>query len=150
MKELDANIQGKIMKYCAYQDRSISEVIDKLYKLEVWKEEHDKYINYLIDNLFLDEIRYTASFVRGKFRIKHWGKQKIKMHLKQKGIANSIIEKCINEEIDKKEYYKTASELIDFKANTLSETNPFKRKQKLANYLLQKGYESDIVFSILN
>jgi regulatory protein len=76
MKELDANIQGKIMKYCAYQDRSISEVIDKLYKLEVWKEEHDKYINYLIDNLFLDEIRFTTSFVRGKFRIKHWGKQK--------------------------------------------------------------------------
>ena len=150
MKELDANIQGKIMKYCAYQDRSISEVIDKLYKLEVWKEEHDKYINYLIDNLFLDEIRFTTSFVRGKFRIKHLGKQKIKMHLKQKGIANSIIEKCINEEIDQKEYYKTASELIDFKANTLSETNPFKRKQKLANYLLQKGYESDIVFSILN
>jgi regulatory protein len=150
MKELDANIQGKIMKYCAYQDRSISEVIDKLYKLEVWKEEHDKYINYLIDNLFLDEIRFTASFVRGKFRIKHWGKQKIKMHLKQKGIANSIIEKCINEEIDQKEYYKIASELIDFKANTLSETNPFKRKQKLANYLLQKGYESDIIFSILN
>ena len=150
MKELDANIQGKIMKYCAYQDRSISEVIDKLYKLEVWKEEHDKYINYLIDNLFLDEIRFTTSFVRGKFRIKHWGKQKIKIHLKQKGIANSIIEKCINEEIDQEEYYKTASELIDFKANTLLETNPFKRKQKLANYLLQKGYESDIVFSILN
>lgn len=150
MKELDANIQGKIMKYCAYQDRSISEVIDKLYKLEVWKEEHDKYIIYLIDNLFLDEIRFTTSFVRGKYRIKHWGKEKIKIHLKQKGIANSIIEKCINEEIDEKEYYKKASELIDFKANTLSETNPFKRKQKLANYLLQKGYESDIVFSILN
>lgn len=147
---LDQKTLGKLMKFCAYQDRCIAEVIDKLYKLEIWKEDHDHYINYLIDNKFLDEMRFAESYVRGKFRIKRWGKEKIKMYLKQKGIPNSFIEQAIQNAIKPEEYRQTVKDLLEQKENILRESDPFKKRQKLANYLIQKGFESKLVFSLLN
>ena len=150
LSNMDKNIQAKLMKFCTYQDRCIKEITDKLFKLEVWREDHDVYINFLIDHQFLDDQRFAASFVRGKFRIKRWGKLKIKNHLQQKGIANSFIESAIREQIDEEKYKFTAIQLLENKSNTLKEKDPYKRKQKLLNHLLQKGFESELILSLIN
>ena len=92
----------KLKKYCAYQERSHKEVVDKLYKLGLYKNEVDQVLIALIQDDFLNEERFAQAFVSGKFRIKRWGRVKIKSHLKQKHISDYCIKKGM-QEIDETE-----------------------------------------------
>ena len=135
----------KLRHYCGYQERCHSEVKEKLFDLAVKRNEHDEIISTLIEENYLDEERFAIQFAGGKFRIKQWGKKKIKYELKQKQISNYSINKAL-QSIDKDLYRKTLQKLAIQKLKTLkSENNVFVKKQKLYTYLLQKGFEQDIV-----
>lgn len=135
----------KIKQYCAYQERCHAEVRDKLYSFGLHRKDVDEVIVQLIEENYLDEERFATKFAGGKFRIKHWGKNKIKQALKQKQVSDYCIKKALKE-IDAADYIKTFEKLVEQKLKALkSEKNIFIKKRKMQDYLLQKGYEGDLV-----
>ena len=120
-------------------------------KLKSWgliQEAIDLLIIELIQFNFLNEERYARSFARGKFRIKKWGKLKIRMALKKREIYFKCIDFAMLE-IDDKTYLNTLKELLQKKNDILKETNLYKRKMKLINYLVNRGYEYDLIHDAL-
>lgn len=138
----------KLAKYCAYQDRCEFEVREKAKTFNISYSEIDELVNFLIDERYLDEVRFTQHFVNGKFKLKKWGKQKIKVHLRQKRIADSLIEDHING-INYTDYLDTISSLVDKKRTSLKETDPFIINQKTILYLQQKGFDLEDIFKVL-
>ncbi|MBT5353751.1 MAG: RecX family transcriptional regulator [Flavobacteriales bacterium] len=103
----------------------------------------------LILDKFVNEERFSESFCRGKFRIKRWGKVKIKNELKIKKISNNCIDKGLLQ-IEKKEYVKVLKDLYLKKRDSLKDTNQFIRKGKIAKHLQQKGFESKLIWELIN
>lgn len=139
----------KLMHYCAYRDRSQKEVEDKLDDLRMIPEAKEKIIISLMQENFLNEERFARSFVRGKFRIKKWGRIKITQELKKKEISAPIIKLGLSE-IKESDYRKTLYELAEKKVDKITEPNAYKKKKKLADHLLRRGYESTLVFDCVN
>ena len=137
----------KLMHYCAYRDRSQKEVEDKLDDLRMIPEAKEKIIISLMQENFLNEERFARSFVRGKFRIKKWGRIKITQELKKKEISAPIIKLGLSE-IKESDYRKALYELAEKKEEKITEPNAFKRKKKLADHLLRRGYESSLVLIV--
>jgi len=120
-------------------------------KLKSWgliQEAIDQLIIELIEFNFLNEERYARSFARGKFRIKKWGKLKIRVALKKREVYFKCIDFAMLE-IDDKTYLTTIKELLQKKNDILKETNLYKRKMKLINYLVNRGYEYDLIHDAL-
>jgi len=138
----------KMAKYCAYQERCQSEVRQKLKSFSLCEEEIESIICELIDQNFLNEERFAKAFVRGKFNQKDWGKNKIKQHLFQKEISAYCIKKGL-EEINESDYLDTLERLAHRKKGTLEFSNQFNLNQKVARYLIGKGFESDLVWDYL-
>lgn len=134
----------KLKHFCAYQDRCHSEVKAKLQQLKIWGNEADEIMAALIMEDYLNEERFTRSFVRGKFRMKQWGKNKIIQALKSKFISDYCIRKGL-EEIDEEEYYKILEKLASEKYRSLKSEQYLRRRFKTIQYLLAKGYEAALV-----
>ncbi|HSF45406.1 MAG TPA: regulatory protein RecX [Chitinophagaceae bacterium] len=136
----------KLRHYCAYQERCHKEVKDKLYGFGLNKNDVEEAIAVLIEENYLNEERYAIAFAGGYFRSKQWGRVKIGYELKSKGISQY----CINvgmKEISEDDYIKTIRDLIDKKRASIADEslNTFARNQKIVNYLLQRGFESQLV-----
>lgn len=140
----------KIKQYCAYQERCHAEVRDKLYSFGLNKIEVEEIISTLITENYLNEERFAIHYAGGKFRMKQWGKNKIKQALKFKQVSDYCIKKALKE-IDDKEYEKTFLKLTELKLKALkSEKNIFIKKRKLQDFLLMKGYESEMIREVVN
>ena len=140
----------KIKQYCAYQERCHAEVRDKLYSFGLHKNEVEEIISGLITENYLNEERFAIHFAGGKFRMKQWGKIKIKQALKFKQVSDYCIRKALKE-IDAHEYEKTFQKLVQQKVKILkSEKNIFIKKRKLQDFLLQKGFETQLVQEAVN
>lgn len=140
----------KLKHYCAYQERCHQEVRDKLYSLGLHAKDVDALIAQLIEENYLSEERFAIQYAGGKFRLKQWGRIKIKYALKQKQISEYIIRKALTQ-IDPDEYMQTLHKLGEAKWKTLSsEKNMLNRKRKMQSYLLQKGYESDLTKEVID
>ena len=149
MKKSIENIYKKISLYCSYQERSHKEVLLKISKSNISKNETDKIIAKLITENFLNETRYAIAYARGKFRIKNWGKIKIINKLKQQNISSWNINKAIAE-IDKDEYSKSFNLIfnkLNLKYNYLKNIY---RKKKILSILYSKGWEYDLIIDSLN
>lgn len=140
----------KIKQYCAYQERCHTEVKEKLYSLGLYKKDIEILMANLIEENYLNEERFAILYAGGKFRMKQWGRVKIKYALKQKYVGEYCIKKALKE-ISEAEYIKTLEKLAEQKLKTLkSEKNIFVKKSKLQDHLLQKGYEVDLVRGVVN
>ena len=135
------------MQFCAYRDRSQKEVEEKLIDMRMIPAAREKIIIQLMQENFLNEERFARSFARGKFRIKKWGKNKIKQELKVREISTPLIKIALTE-IDEQDYMATLHELAEKKSLLIREKDPFKKKNKLSNYLIQKGFESSLVYQV--
>jgi len=139
----------KAKYYCAYQARCHSEVKEKLYSFGLYKKDVEELLSKLIEENYLNEERFAIQFANGRFRIKQWGKVKIKYELKQKQVSEYCIKKALAS-INEKEYLKTVQKLFVAKQQTLkSEKNIFIKKKKIQEYLLQKGFETAIINNLL-
>lgn len=134
----------KLEHYCAYQERCHDEVIQKLKSYNMIPQAIDTIVVHLLDNNFLNEERFACSFARGKFRIKHWGKRRITNELKARNISKYNIDRALKE-ISTEEYYTTFHLIADKQWEASTEVNIMKKKKKVMDYLLRKGYESNIV-----
>lgn len=135
----------RIQSYCMLQDRCQHEVTEKLKAWGMIPMVIDELVVELILEKFIDEERFALAFARSKFNQKSWGKNKIRQALKFKQVSEVNIKKAL-EEIDPELYLSKLKELLEKKSDSLNEKNHWTRKSKLANYLLQKGYESHLVY----
>lgn len=140
--------QLKLEYYCSYQERCHQEVVQKSYDLGMKQNETDTIVVHLLQNNFLNEERFARSFARGKHRIKAWGKTRIVNELKQRHISAPNI-KCALSEIAEDEYLETLDKIAEKHWNSITERNPQKKKKKFCDYLLRKGWESNLVYQKL-
>lgn len=140
---------GKMAKFCAYQERCQSEIKHKLFGVGLSNEEIDNIICDLIEHRFLDEERFAKAFVRGKFKQKGWGRIKIQQHLNQKQIS-SFCQKKGMLEINENDYLSKLEEIILKKSNSLKTEDQFIRKNKTAKYAISRGFESELVWEVLD
>jgi regulatory protein len=134
----------KLKHYCAYQERCHSEVKEKLYNLGVWKRDHDDIIATLIEENYLNEERFAIAFAGGKWRVKQWGRVKIKYELKQKQVNDYCIKKAL-QQIDEEEYLRTMNKLATGKYAALQNEQYLVRRKKTMNYLVAKGFEPALI-----
>ncbi len=135
----------KLKHFCGYQERCHLEVKQKLYSLGLYKIEVEHLISQLIEEGYLNEERFATLFASGKFRIKGWGKQKIRYELRQKGISEYCISKGLNA-LDETDYLKSFEHQADKKWSLLqAEKNIFVKKNKWQQYLMQKGFEPNLL-----
>jgi regulatory protein len=135
----------KAKHYCAYQERCHSEVRDKLYSFKLHRNEVEQLLTQLIEEDYLNEERFAIAYAGGKFRIKSWGKEKIKYALKQKQVSDYCIRKGLGL-ISNIDYNKTFFLVADKKLKSLkSEKNIFIKKRKMKDYLQQKGFEIKLI-----
>ena len=134
----------KLRQYCAYQERSHNEVQQKLYELGIHKLHHDEIISTLIEEDYLNEERFAKAFAGGKFRMKDWGRKKIYYALKEKRVSEYNIKQAMKE-IDEEAYLKNLKELVEEKYESLKGEQYLTRKKKTIDYMVQKGYEFDLV-----
>ncbi len=134
-----------ITRYCQYQERCHSEVRNKLYELGCYTREVDDNIATLIEAGLLNEERFARAFARGRFRLKQWGREKIKYELRIKKVSDYCIRKGLSE-IDAEDYDATFNKLFDKKLSELKgERSKATLKSKVYRFLSQKGYEKDII-----
>ena len=141
-------VLDKMAKYCAYQERCVKDVKDKLKTFDLPQEEKDKILDYLLDNRFVNDERFAMAFVRGKVNQSGWGVNKIRFHLIQKGIDKEIIDEALGQ-TDEEVYRQRLIDILRTKAKTVKAENDFEKKRKLAAYAMQKGFEGSLVWEVL-
>ena len=140
----------KIKYYCTYQERNHQETKEKLYSFGLYKNEVEQLLSQLVEENYLNEERFAMAFAGGKFRIKQWGRVKIKYELKQKRVSDYCIKAALKV-IDEMDYENTLQQLATAKLKTLkSEKNIFVKKSKLQQYLIHKGFEAGLISAIVN
>ncbi|MDP5106041.1 MAG: RecX family transcriptional regulator [Polaribacter sp.] len=142
-------IKRKLENYCVYQDRCHKEVEQKIREFNLIPEARELILLSLMKDNFLNEERFSQSFARGKFRIKNWGKQRIVRELKFRDISAYNIKTALKE-IDEEEYLKTIYSITESRNEVISESNIFKRKKKLIDFLMRKGFETDLIYKTVN
>jgi regulatory protein len=142
------HILVKLRHFCAFQERCIHDVEEKLRE---WKVDHkhvEKIIEQLIREDYLNEERFARGFAGGKFRINHWGKTKIIYELERRQVPDLIIQIGL-EEIEDEEYEETLKEILQRKSREISEKDVYKKKQKLIAFAAQRGYDYGLIRQVL-
>jgi len=142
-------IMNKARHFCSYQERCTSEVKDKLVAWKAPASLMEKILALLKEENYLDDERFARTFASGKFRIKHWGKIRIRHELNSKGLSGDDIMKGL-EEIDQEEYMKELERILTGKNKELNDNDPYRKRKKLISFVLQRGFEYDLVFQVLN
>ncbi len=135
----------KMERFCAYQERCHQEVEQKLYQMQLIPEAVEHIMLHLLEHDFLNETRFAKAYARGKFRIKSWGKNRIVNELKRRNISAFNIQEALLE-INDDEYLAVFNNLANKRFSQIKEKNIFKKRKKLADYLLYRGWESEMVF----
>ena len=138
----------KLQRYCAYQERCHQEVRTKLIQLGIYGFDLEDIISNLITDNFLNEERFAKMYAGGKFRIKKWGRVRIRKELKFRKISDYSIKKAM-EEIPDADYLKTLHEIFEKRCARIKETDPFKIKGNIAKYAISRGFETEIVWQEL-
>lgn len=138
----------KLINYCVYQDRCHAEVEQKMREFVLIPEAKEEILLYLMKENYLNEERFTRSYIRGKFNIKHWGKTKIKIHLKQKGITEKLINRCYDE-IHEDDYLKTVKRLYENYESKLKGLKDYQKKSKTITYLRSRGFEYEVILQVI-
>jgi len=140
---------SRLQRYCTYQDRCHIEVERKLTEMRMIPQAKEQIIMSLIEDDYLNEERFALAFVKGKFRIKKWGRIRLKAELKKRKISKYLIKSAL-EQISEKDYLFTFEELVNRKANSIKADSILLKKKKLADYLTYRGWESSLVNNKVN
>ena len=138
--------QAKMENYCAYQERCHQEVEQKLREMQLIPEAVEKIMLHLFHHDFINETRFSKAYARGKFSIKKWGRNRIVNELKRRKISVYNINAALQEIADG-DYLKCFDELAEKRLHQIKETNKYKKRKKLADSLLYRGWESDLVYA---
>lgn len=134
---------------CSSQEQCRSHIVEKLNHWNISEEDTRRIVDLLQQEKYLDDQRYAIFYTRDKFRLNGWGKVKISVMLRRKGIPESVIKEALDD-IDDESYFSACAKLISEKSATLKEQNHFARKGKLFRHAAQRGFESELIHRILN
>jgi regulatory protein len=149
-KKISENeILNKMFRYCSYQERSVFDVRKQLEKYQADGPLIKQIIEKLIDEGFLNEKRFAETYTVGKLRSNSWGRIKIMQGLRERSIDHQIIDDAI-ESIDRSEYQNIIEKLIRKKLKMIRDTDPYIIKNKVARYIISKGFESHLVWEEIN
>ena len=137
----------KLEYYCSYQERCYKEVTTKLKSLGMLQTAIDHILNHLVANNFLNEERFAKSFARGKHKFKYWGKRRIEQELKFREISSYNIKTALKE--IEPDYLSNFYTLAERRWHNITETSLDKKKRKWVDFLMRKGYESNLIFDFL-
>ena len=137
----------KLKHFCAYQERSHNEVREKLFDLGLRKNDREEIIASLIEENYLNEERFAMAFAGGKWRIKRWGRVKIKYELRQRGVSEYNIKQALKQ-IGEEEYLEVLHKLYREKYASARHTQPLLRKKKTIDYLVGRGFEAALMIQI--
>jgi regulatory protein len=140
---------NKAMNLCSQREYCHEDIRSKLASWGIEYEDSEKIIEILIKENFINETRYASAFVSDKFKYNKWGKVKIAAHLKIKNIPGDVIRLALDD-IDNELYTKFIRELINGHRRTIKAKNQYDLKAKLLRYGLSKGFESSLLYEILN
>ena len=138
----------KLRKYCAYQERSHYDVVQKMWELKIPEDWRDDMLISLIQENFLNEERFARTYARGKFNIKKWGRVKIIQGLKQHEVSTNCIQLALTE-IDESKYLEVLNDTIALKKSNLKEKNPWKRRSAIYKFATSRGFEGNLVTEAL-
>ncbi len=141
-------ILERARRFCAYRERASTEVILKLKEWKTGPGQTDAIVADLKNENFLDDRRFAEAFVRGKFGIKKWGRLRIKVELRRKGISEELISNALSA-IDEDEYEAVLRSVIEKKAGSLENPQSAAARQKIIRYALSKGFETDLIMKNL-
>jgi regulatory protein len=147
--ELFKTALNKAMALCAVREYTSGEIMSKLKLWGVEGIESDRIIQLLKNDNFINEERYALAFVKDKFRYNKWGKLKLSAHLRSKNISDEIIKKALDS-IDDETYRQTIENIISAHRRTVKAKNQYDLKAKLLRYGLSKGFESYLLYDLLN
>lgn len=142
-------IKQKMINYCVYQDRCHQEVEQKMKEFLLIPEAKDEILLYLIRENYLNEERFVRSYIRGKFYLKHWGRNKIKNHLKFKGVSEKLVQSCYDE-IDAEDYVVTIKKIYQQYYEKQKGLKEYQKQAKTIKYLIGRGFEYDIIQEVIN
>jgi regulatory protein len=137
-----------LARYCAYQERCVQELHQKMKSLGIEEDQFSTYLIWLEENNYLNEERFAEIYARSKFNQKKWGRNKIRFELKQRKINPVFIQKAL-EQIDDDTYLSTLKDVIDQKAKKLTSKDLWINQQKCYQFALSKGFESDLIGEVL-
>ena len=138
----------KIQRYCAFQERCSRDVEMKLREWKIPPGKIKKMLQQLIAEGFIHDERFSRAFARGKFLNNHWGRMKISCELKSRGIPDKLISNAFHD-IDEAGYMESLRNLIIKKRKEIQAGKNLNIREKLINFALNKGYEFDLIASIL-
>jgi|ERR1035437_2364363 regulatory protein len=139
----------KAMAQCSRREYCSDDIHNKLSLWGVDNDDIGKILRILISDNFINEPRYATAFVRDKFKYNKWGKVKISAHLRGKKVPQDIISSALDS-IDNNLYIKLLRELIEAHRKSVKAKNQYDLKAKLLRYGLSKGFESNLLYDILN
>ena len=139
----------KLKHYCGYQERCHSEVKEKLFSFRIRKREQEEIVAQLIEENYLNEERFAIAFAGGKFRIKQWGKIKVRSELKKRRVSDYCINIALRQ-IGDKEYLQMIKKLAAKYSSSVKAEPEIVRKKKTIDYLMQKGFEGELVYRIMS
>ncbi len=138
----------KARKYCDKAERAHADVRRKLVNWGVGFKDREHIIGVLISEDLLNESRYASAFVNDKFRFNKWGIARIKSALKSKGVSDRNIADALKR-IDPRAYKLELKELATKKLASIKGDSKRVKSQKTAQYLIRRGYEPSLVWTIL-
>lgn len=134
----------KLRHYCGYQERSHQEVRSKLFDLGVRRSEHDDIIAVLIEENYLNEERFALAYAGGKWRMKQWGRVRIRYALQQKKVSDYCINKALRQ-IGEEEYLQVLAELARERYRSLKGEQYLVRQKKTLDHLIARGFEAALI-----
>lgn len=140
---------NKAMALCARREYSSEEIRLKLSSWGLDASGAISVMNTLIKENFINDKRYTEAFVKDKYNHYKWGKVKIAAQLRAKRIPSELIEPALAA-IDDEEYRQTIRDILTSHRRFIKAKNQFDLKGKLLRFGLSKGFESHILYDILN
>lgn len=96
---------------------------------------------------WINDEEFARAYASDQARLRGYGPQKIRANLKQKGVSDQVINTVLSDvhmDVDlKSEFLKL---VLKKKNHFLREIDTFKRKKKVVDYLLRKGFHGNDVF----
>ena len=138
---------SRLKHICASNEKCLYDVKQKLKSwglIDIFDEIADE----LIDEKYIDELRYAESFANDKVKFSYWGRKKIRYTLIGKGISDSTIDSALKS-LNLEEYRQVVEKELNKKMRSLKEEDAYKKKQKVFAFAAQRGYEGDLVSDIL-
>jgi regulatory protein len=143
-------ILSRAMSLCSKSEKTVFDIRQSMSRWGMTdNEKQDKIIGYLLENDFIDEVRYSYAYVRDKHKFNRWGRVKIRAMLKAKGLADPVVENAVNS-ISQEEYIKTLKDDISGRRKRLKAKNQYDLRAKLMRFARSRGYETDLSYRIVD